>query len=114
MKVSLISGFYCITLITAAYCEQESFLKPPVSISVLDIRVSPILYHLHRTKANKQVITFTVLAGKRSHLYPCSYRSQIVIKMYLAQVWIEQQSSRPTEVVGHSVENILAPLFPSS
>ena len=32
---------------------------------------TPILHHLHRTKANKQVTTFTVLAGKRSHLITC-------------------------------------------
>ena len=32
---------------------------------------TPILHHLHRTKANKQVPTFTVLAGKRSHLITC-------------------------------------------
>ena len=31
----------------------------------------PILHHLHCTKSNKQVTTFTVLAGKRSHLITC-------------------------------------------
>ena len=43
---------------------------------------SPLLHHLHLTKANKQVTTFTVLAGKRSHLITClslySYRSEHV------------------------------------